>query len=132
MRKQELLDKLIEITNEGFTFVKLSPETIKKHSEEAYSCILEALLETLKEKAKKSYIDSQDIADFKNDNLSVRIEFMSSKTKVGIKDISLIQDGEQILILQGIMNINLENLIEKMGQKLPEIILRRLQEQKSK
>ena len=126
MEKEELLDELIKITNKGFTSVKLLPDTIEKHSEEAYSCILEAL----EEKAEKSYIKSQDITDFE-DNNSVRIEFMSGKTKVGIKEVSLIQDDEQILILQGIMNINLENLIDKTGHKLPEIILKRLQEQKS-
>jgi len=126
MEKEKLLEKLIKITNEGFTSVKLIPATIKKYSEEAYSCILE----TLKEKAQKSYIDSQKIADFENDNLSVKIEFISSPKKAGIKEMSLLQDGEQILVLQGIMNINLENLIESTGQELPEIILKRLQEQK--
>lgn len=126
MKKQELLDKLIKITNEGFTSVKLLPETIKKYSEEAYSCILE----TLEEKAKKTYIEAQDIIDFKDNSLSVRIEFMSIPKKVGIKDISLIKNGEQILILQGIMNLYIETLIDKMGQELPEKILKSLQEQK--
>ena len=128
MRKQELLDKLIEITNEGFTSVKLLPDTIKKHSEEAYSCILE----TLKEKAKKSYIKSHDITDFENNNLSVRIEFMSSPKKVGIKEISLIRDGNQIIILQHVMNVNIKTLIDITGKKLSIIILEKLEEQKSK
>ncbi|MFW5788013.1 MAG: hypothetical protein ACOCV3_07065 [Halanaerobiales bacterium] len=127
MKKKELIDKLLEITNDGFTSVKLLPETIKKHSEEAYSCILE----TLEEKAKKSYIESQNIADFKDNNLLVRIEFMSSPKKAGIKDISLMKNDEKILILQGIMNVYIGTLIDKIGQELPEIILKRLQEQKS-
>ena len=128
MRKQELLDKLIEITNEGFTSVKLLPDTIKKHSEEAYSCILEAL----EEKVEKSYIKSQDITDFEDNILSVRIEFMSSPQKVGIKEISLIRDGNQIIILQHVMNVNIKRLIDITGKKLSIIILEKLEEQKSK
>jgi len=126
MEKKELIYELIEITNDGFRSVKLLPETIKKHGEEAYFCILEKL----EEKVKQSYIDSEDITDFENNNLLVRIEFMSGKTKVGIKDISLIKDGEQILILQGIMNLTLENLIEKTGKELAEKILNKLQKLK--
>ena len=126
MEKKELIEKLIKITNEGFTTVNLLPETFKKYSKEAYSCILD----TLKEKAQKSYIDSQKIADFENDNLSVKIEFISSPKKAGIKEMSLLQDGEQILVLQGIMNVNLETLINKTDKNLSRKILKRLQKQK--
>ena len=126
MEKKELIEKLIKITNEGFTTVKLIPDIIKKYSEEAYSCILE----TLKEKAKKSYIDSQDIVDFKNDNLSIKIEFISSPKKAGIKEMSLLRDDEQILVLQGVMNVNLETLINKTDKNLSRKILKRLQKQK--
>lgn len=128
MEEKELLEELIEITRDGFGSVKLLPETIKKNSEGAYLCILE----TLEEKAKKDYIDSQSIADFKKNNLSVRIELITCKDKVCIKEISLIKNETQILILQGLMNVYLKNLIDKIGPKLPEIILKKLQEQKSK
>ena len=128
MEKKELIEELIEITNEGFTTVKLIPKTIKKHSDEAYSCILEAL----EEKAKKSYIKSHDITDFENNNLSVRIEFMSSPKKVGIKEISLIRNGNQIIILQHVMNVNIKTLIDRAGKELSKLILERLEEQKSK
>ena len=128
MEKKELIDELIKMTNKGFTSVKLLPEIIKKHSEEAYSCILEAL----EEKAKKSYIKSHDITDFENNNLSVRIEFMSSPKKVGIKEISLIRNGNQIIILQHVMNVNIKTLIDRAGKELSKLILERLEEQKSK
>ncbi|MFW5988392.1 MAG: hypothetical protein ACOCQA_03025 [bacterium] len=127
MKKKELIDKLMEITNDGFTSVKLLPETINKYSEEAYSCILE----TVTKKANKPYLDSLYLEDFKQNKLVIRIEFMTGKNEVGIKDISLMKNDEKILILQGIMNVYIGTLIDKIGQELPEIILKRLQEQKS-
>ncbi|MFW6270713.1 MAG: hypothetical protein ACOC4G_11605 [Bacillota bacterium] len=126
MKRKELIAKLIKLTNKGFNSVKLLPKTVKKYSNEAYSCILE----TVTKKANKPYLDSLDLEDFKQNKLVIRIEFMTGKTKIGIKEISLMKDGEKILVLQGIMNVNIKTLINKTGQELPELILKRLQEQK--
>ncbi len=126
MNKKELLEKLIEITNEGFTSVNLLPKTIKEYNEEAYCCILE----TLEEKVRKSYIDTEDIVDFINNNMFLKVEFISSQNNAGIKEISLVRSGEQILILQGIMNINIDTLIDKTGKELAEKILNKLQKVK--
>ena len=124
MEKEEIIQKITEITTQRSTIVSILPGTIKKCNRKLYTCILDRLKE--KSQNSQTAIEKQDIKDFQNSNLSIGIELMDTSSRAAIKEVSLIKGGEKILILHNLMNINIKSLIE-ISKELAEEILIKLQ-----